>query len=168
MDAIRPVAEPEVARCAHCGFRAHSNLPRPQQRPMIAVIDEIGRSLVCALCLIVVLSSATLAADVTVFVARPAPVRATREQRQDAVRLEVEPCEMHAGGTITYRVFLDGRWVGWVGDGRPWRGWGYGGRRWWACWRQDGDTAARWSTDLDYRTRTAALAGLVEQTAAPR
>ncbi|GAA1232380.1 hypothetical protein GCM10009676_14470 [Prauserella halophila] len=27
--------------------------------------------------------------------------------------------EMHAGGTVAYRVTLDGEFVGWVGDGRP-------------------------------------------------
>jgi hypothetical protein len=31
----------------------------------------------------------------------------------------------------------------------------------WAAWRQDGDTAARWSTDLDYRTRVDALTALL-------
>lgn len=67
---------------------------------------------------------------------------------------------LHSGGTVAYRVHVDGRWVGWVGDGRAWRGWRHGGRRWWACWREDGDTAARWSTDLEYGTRAAALAAL--------
>lgn len=85
-----------------------------------------------------------------------------------AVRLvrETERGAMHAGGTVTYRVLVDGRWVGWVGDGREWRGWGYGGRRWWACWREDGDAAARWSTGLDYRTRAAALTALLAAAAA--
>ncbi|OLT43049.1 hypothetical protein BJF85_02805 [Saccharomonospora sp. CUA-673] len=68
---------------------------------------------------------------------------------------------MHDGGVVAYRVTLAGRWVGWVGDGAPWRGHGYGGRRWWACWRQDGDTAARWSSELEYPTRARALAALV-------
>lgn len=74
---------------------------------------------------------------------------------------------MAGGGTVTYRVTLDGRWVGWVGDERPWRGWRYGGRRWWACWREDGDTAARWNSfaysDGGHATRAAALADLVAQ-----
>ncbi|GAA1243293.1 hypothetical protein GCM10009676_31090 [Prauserella halophila] len=70
----------------------------------------------------------------------------------------VEP--MEEGGTVAYRVTLDGVFVGWVGDGRPWRGWRHGARHWWACWRQDGDTAARWSSELDYATRRAALAAL--------
>ena len=53
------------------------------------------------------------------------------------------------------------RWVGWVGDGRPWRGWRYGGRHWWACWREHGDTAARWRTDLVHPTRRIALDALL-------
>lgn len=69
----------------------------------------------------------------------------------------------HAGGTVTYRVHIDGRWVGWVGDGREWRGWRYGQRRWWACWRQEGDTAARWNSDLTHPTRRAALVDLTDQ-----
>jgi hypothetical protein len=67
----------------------------------------------------------------------------------------------HAGGSVTYRVFFGERWVGWVGDGREWRGWRYGGRRWWACWREDGDTAARWNSDLTHSTRRAALGDLL-------
>ncbi|MFL6126483.1 hypothetical protein [Actinophytocola sp.] len=67
----------------------------------------------------------------------------------------------HGGGTVNYRVLLAGRWVGWVGDGRPWRGWHYGGRRWWACWREEGDNAARWSTDLDYPSRRTAVIALL-------
>jgi len=70
---------------------------------------------------------------------------------------------MWSSGTVVYRVHIDGVWVGWIGDGREWRGWHYGGRRWWAAWRQDGDTAARWSSDLEYRTRAAALAALLER-----
>lgn len=66
----------------------------------------------------------------------------------------------HAGGTVTYRVYLGDRWVGWVGDGREWRGWRYGARRWWACWRETDDTAARWNSDLTHPTRRAALADL--------
>lgn len=68
---------------------------------------------------------------------------------------------LHSGGTVAYRVLVAGQWVGWIGDGRPWRGWRYGGRRWWACWREDGDNAARWSTDLDYLSRRTALTALL-------
>lgn len=71
------------------------------------------------------------------------------------------------GGTVIRRVLLDGQWIGWVGDGRRWRGWGYGGRRWFACWRQDGDTAARWCSELDYLTRKAALAALLDHVNPP-
>ena len=83
-----------------------------------------------------------------------------------AVQLERAPDAMHSGGTVAYRVLLAdgtsaGRWIGWVGDGRAWRGWRYGTRQWWACWREHGDTAARWSTDLTYPTSTAAVADLL-------
>ncbi|MEV6244516.1 hypothetical protein [Lentzea sp. NPDC051838] len=71
-----------------------------------------------------------------------------------------------SGGTVVYRVTVDDTWIGWVGDGRKWKGSHYGPVRWWACWRQDGDTAARWCSDLDYRSRNAArLALLVRITA---
>ncbi|OLT03207.1 hypothetical protein BJF90_26390 [Pseudonocardia sp. CNS-004] len=73
-----------------------------------------------------------------------------------------DPQKMHAGGTVTYLVMdRNGSMVGMLGDGRDWKGWRYGGRRWWACWRQEGDQAARWSTDLDYPTRKGALYALV-------
>ena len=71
------------------------------------------------------------------------------------------PEALHCGGTVTYRVVLGDRWVGWIGDGRPWRGWRYGSRRWWACWREEGDTAARWNSDLVHPTRRDALAALL-------
>lgn len=76
--------------------------------------------------------------------------------------VDVERGAMHGGGTVAYRVEVDGRWIGWVGDGREWRGYGYGGRRWWACWREDGDTAARWNTaGLTHATRASALEALI-------
>jgi len=80
---------------------------------------------------------------------------------------DTEPEIVAGGGTVVYRVTLDGRWVGWVGDTRPWRGWRFGGRQWWACWREDGDTAARWNShdngrnDSGHPTRAAALADLI-------
>jgi hypothetical protein len=80
------------------------------------------------------------------------------------VCLERTDTALHSGGTVAYRVLVAGRWVGWVGDGRPWRGWRFGGRRWWACWREDGDTAARWGTDLVHPTRRIALAALLSHT----
>jgi hypothetical protein len=84
------------------------------------------------------------------------------------VRLVPDPdSEPWLGGTVLRRVLLDDRWIGWVGDGRRWRGWGYGGRRWFACWRQDGDTAARWSSELDYPTRKAALTALLDHVNPP-
>lgn len=63
-------------------------------------------------------------------------------------------------GTVVYRVTLDGTWIGWVGDYRDWKGYRYGARRWWACWRQDGDTAARWYSD-QHSARTAARTALL-------
>lgn len=71
------------------------------------------------------------------------------------------------GGDVVYRVELDRRWVGWVGDERAWRGSRYGARRWWSCWRQDGDTAARWNNgDTSLPTRAAALTALLDQVSA--
>jgi hypothetical protein len=85
-----------------------------------------------------------------------------------APRLTVDPERDHAGGgSVTYRVTIDERWIGWVGDMRPWRGWRFGGRKWWACWREEGDNAARWnsgfSDDDGHKTRAAALAALLAQ-----
>jgi hypothetical protein len=81
------------------------------------------------------------------------------------IRLERDhtPNGIHGGGSVTYRVFLAGTWIGWVGDGRAWRGWRYGRRQWWAAWRQHGDTAARWNSGLTHPTRTAALTALQTQ-----
>lgn len=73
---------------------------------------------------------------------------------------------LSGGGSVVYRVFLDGRWIGWVGDQRPWRGHRYGGQSWWASWREEGDLAARWnslSNTVPFRTRSAAVSGLVTQ-----
>ncbi|MET9231420.1 hypothetical protein [Lentzea sp. NPDC003310] len=68
-------------------------------------------------------------------------------------------------GTVIYRVTVDGTWIGWIGDYRDWKGWRYGGRRWFACWRQDGDTAARWYRN-ELPTRTAARNALITRTTA--
>lgn len=67
---------------------------------------------------------------------------------------------MAGGGTTSLEVYLDGRWIGWVGDERRFTGTRFGGRRWWACHREDGDTAARWNTE-GHRSRTAAVDALV-------
>ncbi len=87
-------------------------------------------------------------------------------------RLVKDPgrASMASGGTVVYRVLLDGRWIGWVGDERPWRGWRYGARKWWACWREDGDTAARWNSfdSKPHATRAAALADLLGRVAVSR
>ena len=67
---------------------------------------------------------------------------------------------MATGGTVSHEVYLDGRWIGWVGDARRFTGIGFGGRRWWACHRQDGDTAARWNSE-GHGSRKAALQALI-------
>lgn len=87
----------------------------------------------------------------------PALVRLVRQSHRDT---------MASGGTVTYDVYLAGRWIGWVGDERPWLGHRHGGRRWWACWRQDGDIAARWnstSSGHSLASRRAAVTALVTQ-----
>lgn len=66
------------------------------------------------------------------------------------------------GGTVAYRAYLGDRWVGWVGDQREWRGWRYGTRQWWACWREEGDEHARANVE-HRRTRADALAWLAEE-----
>jgi hypothetical protein len=83
-----------------------------------------------------------------------------------AVRLVREPLgPLHGHGTVTWQVHVGGRWVGWVGDARDWTGYGFAGRYWWACWRQDGDTAAR-DNRYHVSTRRAALAWLIIQATA--
>lgn len=72
---------------------------------------------------------------------------------------------LHSGGSVTYRVFDGDCWVGWVGDGRKFNGSRYTGRKWWACWREDGDTAARWSTGLRFTSRADAVDGLAHRIA---
>ena len=67
---------------------------------------------------------------------------------------------MAGGGTVSHEVYLDGRWIGWVGDERRFTGIRFAGRRWWAAWREEGDQAARWNTE-GHRTRADALAALV-------
>jgi hypothetical protein len=78
----------------------------------------------------------------------------------DDVKLTREPEPLHAGGQVSYRVTVAGRWIGWVGDARPWRGWRYGQRHWWACWREEGDTAARWNSE-PLSSRQAAVQALL-------
>lgn len=80
------------------------------------------------------------------------------------MKLTREPKPMHAGGSVAYRVTVAGRWVGWVGDARPWRGWRYGRAYWWACWREEGDTAARWNSgEAELSSRAAAIEALLDQ-----
>ncbi|RSD26381.1 hypothetical protein [Amycolatopsis eburnea] len=81
------------------------------------------------------------------------------------LRKERNEDAMHSGGSVTYRVHDGDRWVGWVGDGRKWQGHRYGARKWWACWREDGDADARWSTGLRYDSRQAAVDGLTARRA---
>lgn len=87
-----------------------------------------------------------------------APTRTLR------LRLERDPDKRHrhAGGTATYRAHLNQRWIGWVGDGRDRRGSRYGAQKWWGCWREDGDSAARVHSDLTLTTRSAAADWLLD------
>lgn len=80
--------------------------------------------------------------------------------RTENITLTRTSAPMMSGGTVAYTVHLDGLWLGWVGDGRDWTGSGFGGRYWWACWRETGDTAARWCSDPVHRTRRDALIDL--------
>jgi hypothetical protein len=92
-------------------------------------------------------------------------VRVALARQAPVARLTPVEGSRHAGGAITFLVTVDGRRIGLVGDGREWKGTGYGTRHWWACHREDDDTAARWSPGLAFRTRTAALAALLAQDA---
>jgi hypothetical protein len=99
------------------------------------------------------------------------PTGATETAPTFELSLKAAPDEEIAlGGTIVYAVLVDGRRVGWVGDERPWRGHRYGQRQWWACWREDDDSAARWNSfDAPVmRSRKAALTALTEQIEAAR
>ncbi|MEJ2860559.1 hypothetical protein [Actinomycetospora flava] len=68
---------------------------------------------------------------------------------------------MASGSRVAYMVNVDGRWVGWVFDERPWLGHRHGARSWSAAWREHDDTAARWRGE-GYGTRAAALAALLD------
>jgi transposase len=81
------------------------------------------------------------------------------------LRKESNEDTLHSGGKVTYRVYDGDRWIGWVGDGRKWQGHRYGAQRWWACWREDGDSAARWSTGLRFAKRQDAVDGLAARIA---
>src|SRR5436305_1697134 len=81
------------------------------------------------------------------------------------LRKDLTDDAVHSGGKVTYRVYDGDRWIGWVGDGRRWRGHRYGAQEWWACWREDGDTAARWSSGLRYAKRADAVDGLAARIA---
>lgn len=81
------------------------------------------------------------------------------------LRKELDDDALYSSGTVVFRVYDGDRWVGWVGDGRRFNGSRYGARKWWACWREDGDAAARWSTGLRYEKRQEALDGLAARIA---
>lgn len=79
--------------------------------------------------------------------------------------------DVHSGvsGATSYAVHLDGKWIGWVGTAREWRGHRYGGLKWWACWREEGDAAARWNSHgTALASRKAAVAALLAERAKPR
>jgi hypothetical protein len=58
----------EARTCSSCGA------PAAQDRVLFPVVDELGRTEMCGLCLITVLARWPRSGDVTVFVARPAAV----------------------------------------------------------------------------------------------
>jgi hypothetical protein len=91
-----------------------------------------------------------------------APAPTTSPEPVIVVRKSDRDVHIGGGGTVTYTVDVDGRWIGWVYDARRFTGFGFGGRTWSATWREDGDTAAR-STTTGHRTRGAAVADLVER-----
>ena len=85
-----------------------------------------------------------------------------------SVRLVMDESEPNGNGTVVYEALIDGRPVGWVGDDREWKGNRYGARKWWAAWREAGDTAARWNSWSDgttYRSRKAAADALAAKVA---
>jgi hypothetical protein len=89
-----------------------------------------------------------------------APAPETRPETMVVVR-KSDRGAMASGGTVAHEVYVDGRWVGWCYDARRFTGFGFGGRTWSATWREDDDTAARWTTE-GHRTRAAAVEALVE------
>lgn len=60
--------------CSKCGFR---------RRALIPVVDELGASRVCDLCLIELLSKLGSSGDVTVFVGRPNVTASRTPTRKD-------------------------------------------------------------------------------------
>lgn len=66
------ILTPSPACCSMCGFRASPQTPRPDGRVLISLVDEIGTSLVCGLCVITLLPR--LGGELTLFVARPSAV----------------------------------------------------------------------------------------------
>lgn len=85
--------------------------------------------------------------------------------------IKLTPADVHSDvpGATSYAVHLDGTMIGWVGTAREWKGSRYGGLKWWACWREDGDTAARWnSDDAAPASRKAAVDALLAERAKPR
>jgi hypothetical protein len=57
-----------ASTCSTCGA------PAAQDRALFPVVDELGRTEMCGLCLITVLARWPHAGDVTVFLARPVAV----------------------------------------------------------------------------------------------
>ena len=55
----------DTSTCSSCGA------PAAPDRTLFPVVDEVGRSEMCGLCLIQVLARCAHSGDVTVFLARP-------------------------------------------------------------------------------------------------
>jgi hypothetical protein len=63
---------PHTDSCSSC--QTPSIPSGPDARRLIPVVDELGTTVVCGLCVIPLLSRLSKSGDVTVFVARPAAV----------------------------------------------------------------------------------------------
>ncbi|MFC9966363.1 hypothetical protein ACFVH4_19210 [Nocardia ignorata] len=86
-----------------------------------------------------------------------------------AIKLTAADVNHSSPDAKSFAVHLDGQWIGWVGTARAWRGSRFGALKWWACWREDGDTAARWSSEpTAHPTRKAAIAALLAERTRPR
>ena len=93
-----------------------------------------------------------------------APTRTLR------LRLKRDPDKRHrhAGGSVTYRAYLNQRWIGWVGDGRDWRGSRYGALSG-GCWLKTATRRPRpQRPDPDHPQRRRRLAAEHRQQGHPR
>jgi hypothetical protein len=57
--------------CSKCGFRVTPSTARPRRRALIRVVDELGSSQLCDVCVLILIADLGSSGDVTVFVGRP-------------------------------------------------------------------------------------------------